>query len=135
MLKKSNGLVSSEPFLARSLDDYYMSNKASLRYSVKSVIDMGSHVQLTISEDIETEQVDLSERVLDSVMKNQEMPEEAKAIMKPYLESVFKSMAPLIPARQPATTSSITLSLPKRIYEQINKPSLGDTIVMDLRRD
>lgn len=112
-----------------------MSNMASLRYSVKGVIDMGSHVQLTISEDIETEQIDLSDRVLDSVMKNQEMPDEVKKVMKPYLESVFKSMAPLMPARQSATTSSITISLPKRLYEQINKPSIGDTISMDLRKD
>lgn len=112
-----------------------MSNMASLRYAVKGVIDMGSHVQLTISEDIETEQIDLSERVLDSVMKNQEMPNEVKNVMKPYLESVFKSMAPLLPSRQPATTSSIMLSLPKRLYEQINKPGIGDTIVMELRKD
>ncbi|MFQ6010995.1 MAG: hypothetical protein ACE5KG_02360 [Nitrososphaerales archaeon] len=111
-----------------------MSDKASLRYAVKGVADMGTHVQLTIREDIETEQIDLSERVLDSVVKNQEMPDEVKKVMTPYLESVFKSMAPLLPNRQPTVTGGITLSLPKRLYEQINRPGIGDSLIMDLRK-
>ena len=112
-----------------------VSRSSPLRYSVKGVVDMGTHVQLQIGEDVETERIDPAEQVIDSMQKSTEMPEDTKRIMIPYMKTVLKAIPLSSGTPTRIMANQITINVPRRLYEQINRPNIGDILVMELRKE
>lgn len=107
---------------------------ALLRYVAKGVVEMGPQYQITLAEDvIETEQITPSERMIDSLRKNEQIPDEVKKMIISMIESMEASQATALPPR--AFANRIPLDVPKRLYEKLNKPQVGDVITLELRRE
>lgn len=100
-------------------------------YKITQLIDNGSTVTLSLVDDIELEQISQQQLMLDSLDKSI-ADEEVKKQVRPLIEAILKMQPPKVIRTYSQTIIQITM--PKRRYEKMGKPLVGDKIEISLKK-
>jgi hypothetical protein len=102
-------------------------------YKIKSLNDNGVAVTLNLIEDIELEPVSQQQMMLEAI--NRAIPDkEMKEQLQPIMEAMLRAQPQTIIQSYPQT--SITITMPKRNYENYGKPQVGESLIINIiKRD
>jgi hypothetical protein len=108
-----------------------MHDDSIIRYRINQMTDTGSSVTLALSEDIELEPVSQQQMMLEAVDRAV-TDKEVKDQIKPLLEAILKSQ----PQTVVKTYSQIVIqiTMPKKRYEKIGSPRVGERLSIDIRK-
>ncbi|MFB5599794.1 MAG: hypothetical protein ACE5SW_06155 [Nitrososphaeraceae archaeon] len=104
----------------------------STKYVIKQLVDTGSNVTLSLTEDIELEPVSQQQMILEAVERTI-TDNEVKQQIKPLLEAILKAQPQTVIKTYPKTIIQITM--PKRRYEMIGNPQVGQILQVDIRNE
>lgn len=104
----------------------------STKYVIKQLVDTGSNVTLSLTEDIELEPVSQQQMILEAVERSI-TDNEVKQQIKPLLEAILKAQPQTVIKTYPKTIIQITM--PKRRYEMIGNPQVGQILQVDIRNE
>jgi hypothetical protein len=107
-------------------------NESVTRYKVNQLIDTGISITLSLTEDVELEKVSQQQLILDSI-DNLVTDKDVKQQVKPFLEAILKAQPQTVINTYTQTT--IQISMPKRRYQNIGNPQVGDNLVLDIRKE
>ena len=101
------------------------------RYKINQMTDTGMNVTLALSEDVELEAVSQQQLMLEAVDRAV-TDKEVKQQIKPILEAILRSQ----PQTVVKTYSQIVIqiTMPKRRYEKIGSPQVGDHLLIDIKK-
>jgi hypothetical protein len=98
-------------------------------YKVKNLNDNGVSVTLTLIEDMELEPVSQQQLMLEAI--NRAIPDkEMKDQIQPIMEAMLNAQPQTVVQSYPQTQISITM--PKRKYENYGKPQVGDNLIINI---
>ena len=103
----------------------------SIRYRINQMTDTGINVSLALSEDIELEPVSQQQMMLEAV-ERAVTDKEVKDQIKPILEAILKSQPQTLVKTYSQTVIQITM--PKKRYEKIGSPRVGEKLLIDIRK-
>jgi hypothetical protein len=103
----------------------------SLRYRINQIIDSGVNVALTLSEDLELETISQQQLMLESIDRVI-TDKEVKEQVRPILEAILNSQPQTVVKTYAETIVQITM--PRRRYENIGSPKVGEQLLIDIRR-
>ena len=106
-------------------------SEATSKYMIKQLVDNGSSVTLSLSEDIELEPISQQQMILEAVDRTV-TDDEVKQQIKPLLEAILKSQPQTVIKTYPKTVIQITL--PKRRYQIMGNPQVGEILQVDIKR-
>ena len=104
---------------------------ATSKYVIKQLVDNGSNVTLSLSEDIELEPISQQQMILEAVDRTV-TDDEVKQQIKPLLEAILKSQPQTVIKTYPKTIIQITM--PKRKYQIMGNPQVGEILQVDIKR-
>ncbi len=99
-------------------------------FRVSQIVDNGMVVQLSLIENVQTEPISQKQMIRESVSKKLD-PETKKQVM-PLLDAIMQAQ-PTIKMKSYQNTS-ITITMPKKRYESIGKPQVGEILKIDLTK-
>ena len=100
-------------------------------YKIKNLNDNGVTVTLILIEDIELEPVSQQQMMLEAI--NRAIPDkEMKEQLQPIMEAMLRAQPQTIIQSYPQT--SITITMPKRNYENYGKPQVGDSLIINIAK-
>jgi hypothetical protein len=102
-----------------------------IRYRINQMTDTGTNINLALSEDIELESVSQQQMMLEAVERAVK-DEEVKSQIKPILEAILKSQPQTVLKTYSQTVIQITM--PKKRYERIGSPRVGDKLLIDIKK-
>jgi hypothetical protein len=102
-----------------------------IKYRVNQMTDTGATVSLALSEDIELEAVSQQQMMLEAVDRAV-ADKEVKEQIKPILEAILKSQPQTVLKTYSQTVIQITM--PKKRYERIGSPRVGEKLVIDISK-
>jgi hypothetical protein len=102
-----------------------------IKYRINQMTETGANVSLALSEDVELEPVSQQEMILEAVDRAV-TDKEVKEQIKPLLEAILKSQPQTLVKTYSQTVIQITM--PKKRYEKIGSPRVGDKLLIDVRR-
>ena len=98
-------------------------------YKIKGLNDTGVSVTLTLVEDMELEPVSQQQLMLEAI--NRAIPDkEMRDQLQPIMEAMLKAQPQTVVQSYPQT--HITITMPKRKYENYGKPQVGDTLIINI---
>lgn len=98
-------------------------------YKIKSLNDNGVAVTLNLIEDIELEPVSQQQMMLEAI--NRAIPDkEMKEQLQPIMEAMLRAQPQTLIQSYPQT--SITITMPKRNYENYGKPQVGESLIVNI---
>lgn len=98
-------------------------------YKIKNLNDNGVSVTLTLVEDIELEPVTQQQMMLEAI--NRAIPDkEMKEQLQPIMEAMLRTQPQTIIQSYPQT--NITITMPKRNYENYGNPQVGESLVINI---
>ncbi|MGI0000236.1 MAG: hypothetical protein ACRD6Q_03335 [Nitrososphaeraceae archaeon] len=100
-------------------------------FKIKQLVDNGSNITLSLSEDVELETVSQQQMILEAVDRTV-TDEEVKQQIKPLLEAILRSQPQTVIKTYPKTLIQITM--PKRRYEMMGNPQVGETLQVDIKK-
>ena len=100
-------------------------------FKIKQLVDNGSNITLSLSEDVELETVSQQQMILEAVDRTV-TDEEVKQQIKPLLEAILRSQPQTVIKTYPKTIIQITM--PKRRYEIMGSPQVGETLQVDIKK-
>jgi hypothetical protein len=103
----------------------------SPRYKINQITDSGVNVALTLSEDLELETISQQQLMLESVDRVI-TDKEVKEQVRPLLEAILNSQPQTLVKTYAETIVQITM--PRRRYENIGSPKVGEQLIIDIRR-
>lgn len=103
----------------------------SIRYRINQMTDTGTNVNLALSEDIELEPVSQQQMMLEAVDRAV-TDKEVKEQIRPLLEAILKSQPQTLIRSYSQTVIQITM--PKKRYEKMGSPRVGDKLLIDIRK-
>jgi hypothetical protein len=103
----------------------------SIRYRINQLTETGANVSLALSEDIELEAVTQQQMMLEAVDRAV-TDKGVKEQIRPILEAILKSQPQTLVKTYSQTVVQITM--PKKRYESIGSPRVGDKLLIDIRR-
>jgi len=103
-----------------------------VRYKITQLTDNGMTVTLSLTEDIELESVSQQQLMLEAVDRAL-TDAEVKQQLKPILEAILRAQPQTLIKSYPQTL--IQISMPKRRYEMIGSPAVGEKLLIDLRKE
>jgi len=103
----------------------------SIRYRINQMTDTGTSVNLALSEDIELEPVSQQQMMLEAVDRAV-TDKEVKEQIRPLLEAILNSQPQTLIRSYSQTLVQITM--PKRRYEKMGSPRVGDKLLIDIRK-
>jgi hypothetical protein len=103
----------------------------SIRYQINQMTDTGTNVSLALSEDVELEPVSQQQMMLEAVDRAV-TDKEVKEQIRPILEAILKSQPQMLVKTYSQTVIQITM--PKKRYEKIGSPRVGDKLLIDIRK-
>ena len=103
----------------------------SLRYRINQITDNGANVALTLSEDLELETISQQQLMLESIDRVI-TDKEVKEQVRPILEAILNSQPQTVVKTYAETIVQITM--PRRRYENIGSPKVGEQLLIDIRR-
>jgi phage gp29-like protein len=107
-------------------------SESVIRYKVNQLIDTGMSVALSLTEDVELEKVSQQQLILDSI-DNLVTDKDVKQQVKPFLEAILRAQPQTVVNTYSQTTIQITM--PKRRYQKIGHPQVGDTLTIDIKKE
>jgi hypothetical protein len=102
-----------------------------IRYRINQLTETGVNVSLALSEDIELEPVSQQQMILEAVDRAV-TDKDVKQQIRPLLEAILKSQPQTLVKTYSQTVIQITM--PKKRYEKIGSPRVGDKLLIDIRR-
>ena len=104
---------------------------SQIKYKITQLSDNGINITLSLIEDIELESVSQQQLMLEAVDRSIS-DEEVKKQIKPILEAILRSQPQTVIKTYPKTIIQITM--PKRRYEIMGKPQVGETLQVDIKK-
>jgi hypothetical protein len=102
------------------------------KYKITQLSDNGLTVTLSLVEDIELESVSQQQMMLEAV--DRAITDiEVRAQLKPILEAILRAQPQTVIKSYPQTLFQVTM--PKRRYEMIGHPKVGDNLLIDMKRE
>jgi hypothetical protein len=95
------------------------------------MIDNGMNVTLSLSEDVDLESVSQQQLMLEAIDRAI-TDTEVKGQIKPILEAILGSQPQTVIKTYSQTVIQITM--PKRRYEMMGNPKVGDQLLIDIRK-
>lgn len=95
------------------------------------MIDTGINVTLSLTEDVELESVSQQQLMLEAIDRTV-TDKEVKQQIKPILEAILGSQPQTLIKTYSQTVIQITM--PKRRYEKIGSPKVGDQLLIDIKK-
>jgi hypothetical protein len=102
-----------------------------IRYRINQMTDSGTNISLALSEDIELEAVSQQQMMLEAVDRAV-TDKEVKEQIRPILEAILKSQPQTVLKTYSQTVIQITM--PKKRYERIGSPRVGEKLLIDIRK-
>ena len=102
-----------------------------VKYRINQLTETGANVSLVLSEDVELERVSQQQMMLEAVDRAV-TDEDVKEQIKPILEAILKSQPQTLVKTYSQTVIQITM--PKKRYERIGSPRVGDKLMIDIKR-
>lgn len=102
-----------------------------IRYRINQMTDTGASVNLALSEDVELESVSTQQMMLEAVDRAV-TDKEVKEQIKPILEAILRSQPQTVVKSYSQTVIQITM--PKKRYEKMGSPRVGDKLLIDVRK-
>jgi len=101
-----------------------------IQYQILQLVDNGQTVQLSLVEDVQTEPISQKQLMLDAI--NKKLDPELKEQIAPFIEAILQSQ-PTIAIKSYAQTS-ITITMPKRRYERMGSPGVGQKLEINIKK-
>jgi len=101
-----------------------------VQYQIQQLVDNGQTVQLALVEDVQTEPISQKQLMLDAI--NQKLDPELKDQIAPFIEAILQSQ-PTIAIKSYAQTA-ITITMPKRKYERMGSPTVGQKLEINIKK-
>jgi hypothetical protein len=102
-----------------------------IKYRINQMTETGANVSLAVSEDVELEPVSQQQMILEAVDRAV-TDKDVKEQIKPLLEAILRSQPQTLVKTYSQTMIQITM--PKKRYEKIGSPRVGDKLLIDIRR-
>jgi hypothetical protein len=102
-----------------------------IKYRINQMTETGANVSLALSEDVELEPVSQQQMILEAVDRAV-TDKDVKEQIKPLLEAILRSQPQTLVKTYSQTVIQITM--PKKRYEKIGSPRVGDKLLIDIRR-
>jgi hypothetical protein len=102
-----------------------------IKYRINQMTETGANVSLALSEDVDLEPVSQQQMILEAVDRAV-TDKDVKEQIKPLLEAILRSQPQTLVKTYSQTIIQITM--PKKRYEKIGSPRVGDTLQIDIRR-
>ncbi|HWS19186.1 MAG TPA: hypothetical protein VN239_00720 [Nitrososphaera sp.] len=102
-----------------------------IRYRINQLTETGANVSLALSEDIELEPVSRQQMILEAIDRAV-TDKEVKQQIRPLLEAILKSQPQTLVKTYSQTVIQITM--PKKRYEKIGSPRVGDKLLIDIAK-
>ena len=102
-----------------------------IRYRINQLTETGANVSLALSEDIELEPVSRQQMILEAIDRAV-TDKDVKQQIRPLLEAILKSQPQTLVKTYSQTVIQITM--PKKRYEIIGSPRVGDKLLIDISR-
>ena len=102
-----------------------------IRYKINQIVDNGANVTLSLSEDVDLESVSQQQLMLEAIDRAI-TDTEVKVQIKPILEAILGSQPQTVIRSYSQTLIQITM--PKRRYELIGSPKVGEQLLVDIKR-
>ena len=99
-------------------------------YVIQQIVDNGNIVQLSLAEDVQLEPVSQKQLIMDSVSKK--LDPELKEQVTPLLEAILQAQ-PTIKLKSYQQTT-ITITMPKKRYERMGRPQVGEKLEVNLKK-
>lgn len=103
----------------------------SARFKITQMTDTGASVTLALAEDIELEPVSQQQMMLEAI-ERAAMDKEVKEQVKPILEAILRAQPQTVVRSYSRTV--IQMTMPKRRYEKLGSPRVGETVTIDIRK-
>lgn len=103
----------------------------STRYRINQMTDTGTNVNLAVSEDVELEAVSQQQMMLEAIDRAV-TDKEVKEQIRPLLEAILKSQPQTLVKSYSQTVIQITM--PKKRYEKMGSPRVGDRLLIEIRK-
>jgi hypothetical protein len=100
-------------------------------YRINQLTETGANVSLALSEDIELERISQQQMMLEAVDRAV-TDKEVKQQIKPILEAILRSQPQTVIKTYSQTVIQITM--PKKRYERLGSPRVGDKLTIDIKR-
>jgi hypothetical protein len=100
-----------------------------INYQIQQLVDNGQTVQLSLVEDVQTEPISQKQLMLDAI--NKKLDPELREQISPFIEAILQSQ-PTIAIKSYAQTA-ITIIMPKRRYERMGSPSVGQRLEINIK--
>jgi hypothetical protein len=108
-----------------------LEEESIIRYKIGQITDTGSSISMTISEDVELENVSQQQMMLEAIDRAIG-DKDVKEQIKPILEAILRSQPQTVVKTYSQTIVQITM--PKRKYEKINSQRVGDRLLIDIKK-
>jgi len=102
-----------------------------IRYRINQLTETGASVSLALSEDIELEPVSRQQMILEAIDRAV-TDKDVKQQIRPLLEAILKSQPQTLVKTYSQTIVQITM--PKKRYEKIGSPRVGDKLIIDIAK-
>jgi hypothetical protein len=101
------------------------------RFRITQMTDTGANVTLTLTEDVELEAISQQQMMIEAIDRAV-MDKEVKEQIKPVLEAILRAQPQTVVRSYSQTMIQITM--PRRRYEKIGSPRVGETVHIDISR-
>ena len=102
-----------------------------VRFRINQLTETGTNVSLALSEDVELEPVSQQQMMLEAVDRAI-ADKDVKEQIKPILEAILRSQPQTLVKTYSQTVVQITM--PKKRYERIGSPHVGEKLMVDIRK-
>lgn len=102
-----------------------------IRYRINQMTDTGVNVNLALSEDVELEAVSQQQMMLEAIDRAV-TDKEVKEQIKPILEAILRSQPQTLVKSYSQTIIQITM--PKKRYEKMGGPRVGDKLLIEIKK-
>ena len=99
-------------------------------YRIQQIVDNGNAVQISLTEDVQTEPLSQKQLIVENVAKK--LDDDTKKQVMPLLEAILQAQ-PTIRVKSYAQTN-ISVTMPKNRYEKMGKPQVGDKLEVNLKK-
>ena len=99
-------------------------------FRVSQIVDNGQVIQLSLLENVQTENISQKQMIKESVAKN--LDSETQKQVMPLLDAILQAQ-PTIKIKSYQQTT-ITITMPKNRYQAMGKPQVGEILKIDLSK-
>ncbi|WP_415282287.1 hypothetical protein [Candidatus Nitrososphaera sp. FF02] len=103
----------------------------SARFRITQMTDTGANVTLALSEDVELERVSQQQMMIEAIDRAV-MDKDVKEQIKPVLEAILRAQPQMVVKSYAQTT--IQISMPKKRYERMGSPRVGEKVTIDIQK-